>query len=153
MASTNFENGLYIVGSDFKVRYANDTLKEFFPKIIEGGLCYEAIANREEPCTFCPIANGLEKGRLLFNPTNFNRYGAAFTNITTPEFKDCYSVMVQQIASPEMLQKLDADQMQAILLQQQELQNRNVVIETLAAEYELIYFVCEENGGFKCTKY
>ncbi|MBQ5884470.1 MAG: hypothetical protein IIW72_08070, partial [Clostridia bacterium] len=153
MASTNFENGLYIVGSDFKVRYANDTLKEFFPQLIEGGLCYKAIANREEPCTFCPIANGLEKGRLLFNSTNFSRYGAAFTNITTPEFKDCYSVMVQQIASPDMLQKLDADQMQAILLQQQELQNRNVVIETLAAEYELIYFVCEENGVFKCTKY
>ena len=153
MASTNFENGLYIVGSDFKVRYANDTLKEFFPQLIEGGLCYKAIANREEPCTFCPIANGLEKGRLLFNSTNFSRYGAAFTNITTPEFKDCYSVMVQQIASPDMLQKLDADQMQAILLQQQELQNRNVVIETLAAEYELIYFVCEENGIFKCTKY
>jgi hypothetical protein len=45
MASTNFENGLYIVGSDFKVRYANDTLKEFFPQLIEGGLCYKAIAN------------------------------------------------------------------------------------------------------------
>ncbi len=153
MAFTNFENGLYIVGSDFKVRYANDTLKEFFPKIIEGGLCYEAIANREEPCTFCPIANGLEKGRLLFNSSNFSRYGAAFTNITTPEFKDCYSVMVQQIASPDMLQQLDKDQMHALMMQQKELQNRNLVIDTLSAEYELIYFVCEENGIFKCTKY
>ena len=153
MAFTNFENGLYIVGSDFKVRYANDTLKEFFPKIIEGGLCYEAISNREEPCTFCPIANGLEKGRLLFNSSNFSRYGAAFTNITTPEFKDCYSVMVQQIASPDMLQKLDEDQMHALMMQQKELQNRNFVIDTLSAEYELIYFVCEENGTFKCTKY
>ena len=38
MALTNFENGLYIVGRDFKIRYANDTLKEFFPKVVEGCL-------------------------------------------------------------------------------------------------------------------
>ncbi len=153
MAFTNFENGLYIVGSDFKVRYANDTLKEFFPKVVEGGLCYKAVTGRDEPCTFCPIANKLEKGRLLFNSSNFSRYGAAFTNISTPEFKDCYSVMVQQIASPDMLKKLDEDQMLALMMQQKELQNRNFVIETLSAEYEIIYFVCEENGAFKCTKY
>lgn len=153
MSFTNFENGLYIVGSDFKIRYANETLKGFFPKVVEGCLCYNAIIGRDEPCTFCPVAQKLEKGRLLFNSANFCRYGAAFTNINTPEFKDCYSVMVQQIASPEMLQKLDSDQMQAILMQQQELQNRNVVIETLAAEYELIYFICEEDGIYKCTKY
>ena len=153
MAFTNFENGLYIVGRDFKIRYANDTLKDFFPKVIEGCVCYNAIADRDEPCTFCPIAQKLEKGRLLFNSSNFSRYGAAFTNINTPEFKDCYSVMIQQIASPEMLQKLDSDQMQAILMQQKELQNRNFIIETLSAEYEIIYFVCEENGVFKCTKY
>ena len=153
MAFTNFENGLYIVGRDFKIRYANDTLKDFFPKVVEGCLCYNAIVDRDEPCTFCPIAQNLEKGRLLFNSTNFCRYGAAFTNINTPEFKDCYSVMVQQIASPEMLQKLDSDQMQALLIQQKELQNRNFVIETLSAEYEIIYFVCEENGIFRCTKY
>ena len=153
MAFTNFENVLYIVGRDFKIRYANDTLKDFFPKVIEGCVCYNAIADRDEPCTFCPIAQKLEKGRLLFNSSNFSRYGAAFTNINTPEFKDCYSVMIQQIASPEMLQKLDSDQMQAILMQQKELQNRNFIIETLSAEYEIIYFVCEENGVFKCTKY
>lgn len=153
MASTNFENGLYIVGSDFKIRYANDTLKDFFPKVVEGCLCYNAIVDRDEPCTFCPVAQKLEKGRLLFNSPNFCRYGAAFTNINTPEFKDCYSVMIQQIASPEMLQKLDTDQMQALLMQQKELQNRNFVIETLSAEYEIIYFVCEENGSLKCTKY
>ncbi len=153
MAFINFENGLYIVGSDFKIRYANDTLKEFFPKVVEGCLCYNAIVDRDEPCTFCPIAQKLEKGRLLFNSSNFCRYGAAFTNINTPEFKDCYSVMVQQIASPEMLQKLDSDQMQALLMQQKELQNRNFVIEILSAEYEIIYFVCEENGIFKCSKY
>ena len=153
MAFTNFENGLYIVGRDFKIRYANDTLKDFFPKVVEGCLCYNAIVDRDEPCTFCPIAQNLEKGRLLFNSTNFCRYGAAFTNINTPEFKDCYSVMVQQIASPEMLQKLDSDQMQALLIQQKELQNRNFIIETLSAEYEIIYFVCEENGIFRCTKY
>ena len=153
MAFTNFENGLYIVGSDYKIRYANDTLKEFFPKVVEGCLCYNAIADRDEPCTFCPVAQKLEKGRLLFNSSNFCRYGAAFTNINTPEFKDCYSVMVQQIASPDLLQKLDSDQMQAILMQQKELQNRNFIIETLSAEYEIIYFVCEENGIFRCTKY
>lgn len=153
MAFTNFENGLYIVGSDFKIRYANETLKNFFPKVVEGCLCYNAIADRSEPCTFCPVAQKLEKGRLLFNSPNFNRYGAAFTNIDTPEFKDCYSVMVQQIASPEMLQKLDSDQMQAIIMQQKELQNRNSIIEYLSTEYEIIYLVCEENGTFKCTKY
>lgn len=153
MSFINFENGLYIVGSDFKIRYANDTLKNFFPKVIEGCLCYNAIANRDEPCTFCPVAQKLEKGRLLFNSSNYSRYGAAFTNINTPEFKDCYSVIVQQIASPDMLQKLDSDQMQAIMMQQKELQNRNFIIETLSAEYEIIYFVSEENGIFRCTKY
>ncbi len=152
MSFTGFENGMYIVGTDYLIRYANDTLKDFFPKVVEGKLCYKVIADKNEPCTFCPIANKLEKGRLLFNSPNFNRYGAAFTNINTPEFKDCYSVTVQQIASPELLERYEKNELEAILEQQKELQNRNAIIETLAEEYTSIYFVYEENGTFKCTK-
>ena len=152
MSYTSFEHGMYIVGTDYLIRYANDTLKEFFPKVVEGTLCYKVIADRNEPCTFCPIANKLEKGRLLFNSPNFNRYGAAFTNINTPEFKDCYSVTVQQIASPELLERYEKNELEAIIEQQKELQNRNAIIETLAEEYTSIYFVYEEDGVFKCTK-
>jgi len=121
MATANFENGMYIVGTDYRIRYANETLKNFFPKVVEGTICYKAIADRDTPCTFCPIANNLEKGKLLFNSPNFSRYGAAFTNIDTPEFKNCYSVMIQEIASPNVVSKLDNDEMQAFLLQQKEL--------------------------------
>ncbi len=152
MNFTSFENGMYIVGRDFLIRYANDTLKDFFPKVVEGKLCYEAIADRTEPCTFCPIANKLEKGKLLFNSPNFSRYGAAFTNINTPDFKDCYSVMIQEVATPNMISKLDNDEMQAFMMQQKELQNRNSIIQSLSEEYSAIYFVCEENGVYKCTK-
>ena len=146
MSFTNFENGMYIVGTDFRIRYANDTLKGFFPKVVEGKLCYESIADRTEPCTFCPIANKLEKGKLLFNSPNFSRYGAAFTNINTPEFKDCYSVLIQEVASPNMLSKYDEDEMNAFIMQQKELQTRNTIIQTLAEEYSSIYYIYEENG-------
>jgi len=152
MATANFENGMYIVGTDYRIRYANETLKNFFPKVVEGTICYKAIADRDTPCTFCPIANNLEKGKLLFNSPNFSRYGAAFTNIDTPEFKNCYSVMIQEIASPNVVSKLDNDEMQAFLLQQKELKNRNEIIQTLSEEYSSIYFIYEENGVFKCTK-
>ena len=152
MSFTNFENGMYIVGTDFRIRYANDTLKGFFPKVVEGKLCYESIADRTEPCTFCPIANKLEKGKLLFNSPNFSRYGAAFANINTPEFKDCYSILIQEVASPNMLSKYDEDEMNAFIMQQKELQTRNTIIQTLAEEYSSIYYIYEENGVFKCTK-
>ncbi len=152
MGFTKFESGMYIVGSDFKIRYANDTLKDFFPKVVEGAVCYECVADKKEPCTFCPIANNLEKGKLLFNSPNFSRYGAAFSNIDTPEFKDCYMVMVEEVASPNMVSRLDSDEMNAFLLQQKELKNRNAIIETLSEEYSSIYFIYEEDGVFKCTK-
>ncbi|MBE6750985.1 MAG: response regulator [Ruminococcaceae bacterium] len=152
MDNFNFECGMYIVGKDYRIRYANDTLKNFFPKVVEGSLCYNTIANKNEPCTFCPVHNKFEKGRLLFNSPDFNRYAAGFTNIDTPEFKDCYSVIIQQIASPELLAKYEKNELDAIIEQQRELQNRNFIIETLAEEYTSIYFISEENGTFKCTK-
>ena len=152
MGLTNFENGMYIVGRDYKIRYANETLKKFFPKVVEGAVCYQCLADKDAPCTFCPIANNLEKGKLLFNSPNYSRYGAAFSNINTPEFKDCYMVMVEEIASPNMISKLDNDEMNAFLLQQNELKNRNAIIETLSEEYSAIYFIYEEDGVFKCTK-
>ncbi len=152
MGFTKLENGMYIVGSDFKIRYANDTLKEFFPKVVEGAICYECVADKKEPCTFCPIANNLEKGKLLFNSPNFSRYGAAFSNIDSPEFKDCYMVMVEEVASPNMITKLNADEVQAFMLQQKELKNRNDIIQTLSEEYSAIYFIYEEDGVYKCTK-
>lgn len=152
MGLINFENGMYIVGRDYKIRYANETLKEFFPKVVEGAVCYQCLADKDTPCTFCPIANNLEKGKLLFNSPNYSRYGAAFSNINTPEFKDCYMVMVEEIASPNMISKLDNDEMNAFLLQQKELKNRNAIIETLSEEYSAIYFIYEEDGVFKCTK-
>ena len=152
MNNTTFENGMYIVGTDFRIRYANDTLKVFFPKVVEGALCYEAISNRTKPCDFCPVENNLEKGKLLFNSPNFSRYGAAFTNINTPEFKDCYSVLIQEVASPNMLTKYDTDEMNAFIMQQKELSNRNSIIQTLSEEYSSIYYIYEENGVFKCTK-
>ena len=141
MGFTKFENGMYIVGSDFKIRYANDTLKQFFPKVVEGAVCYQCIADKDVPCTFCPIANNLEKGKLLFNSPNFSRYGAAFSNIDSPEFKDCYMVMVEEVASPNMITKFNADEVQAFMLQQKELKNRNDIIQTLSEEYSAIYFI------------
>ncbi|MBR2876379.1 MAG: response regulator [Clostridia bacterium] len=152
MFDINFENGMYIVGRDYCIRYANDALKNFFPKVVEGAICYKTIAERDTPCTFCPITNNLEKGKLLFNSPNFSRYGAAFTNIDTPEFKECYSVMIQEIASPNMASSFTTDEMQAFLLQQKELKNRNEIIQTLSEEYSAIYFIYEEDGVFKCTK-
>lgn len=46
----------YAVDSEtYELLYANKGLKEYFPKITEGSVCYRVLKEQEEPCANCPI--------------------------------------------------------------------------------------------------
>ena len=49
------KKALYIIDEHYIIQYINKAVQEYYPEQCEGMICYKAFANREEPCTDCPI--------------------------------------------------------------------------------------------------
>ncbi len=155
MSNMKFDNGLYIVDDEYRILYANENLINHFPKTTVGDFCYKSIANRNAPCTFCPIKSNHKQGTVVFNTDSEHQYSSIFTNIQLPDGTHCYSVTLQE-QQQELINSsnfdLSSDERKKIFNQQKEIEQRNEIIQILAEEYLIIYYVYNENGVFKCIK-
>ena len=55
--------GIDIVGTDYKVLFQNQTLKERFGDLT-GELCYEKYMGLEKPCDFCPMIEAIKSNKV-----------------------------------------------------------------------------------------
>jgi len=68
-AIDNIELGLFVVDEDYKIRYMNNTMIDWFGDH-EGKICYSAIANLDEPCSYCKIHDVIvENKKVIYEPT------------------------------------------------------------------------------------
>lgn len=73
---------LYTVFPNYKIEFANPALLSRIGRDVTGENCYEAIFNRESPCTFCPIKevfNG-ETSKFEFNGLMDNHWYRAISS-------------------------------------------------------------------------
>ena len=56
--------GLFIVDSDYKVQYMNNTMIEWFGDQTNK-ICYKSVAGLEEPCPYCKIQDVIELGQKV----------------------------------------------------------------------------------------
>ena len=63
------EIGLFVVDSDFAVRYMNNTMVEWFGNQT-GKTCYKSVAGLDEPCPYCKLEDViLENKKVIYEPT------------------------------------------------------------------------------------
>lgn len=55
LASKVSKTMIYIVGEDHRIQYMNNYVKEEYPEIKVGDLCYEIFRGEDSPCSNCPF--------------------------------------------------------------------------------------------------
>ncbi|MEA2091392.1 MAG: EAL domain-containing protein, partial [Campylobacterota bacterium] len=73
--------GLFVVNDDFTIRYMNNTMIKWFGDQ-NGKVCYSAIANLNEPCSYCKLHEVIhENKKVTYEPTTPD--GQTFNIIAT----------------------------------------------------------------------
>ncbi len=89
MVQDRFETGMYIIDSDFKIVNVNETMKELYPSVKVGDICYRAIALQDRQCQICPL---MTDDALFYNPLRKEWIGANAALIDYPGHGTCYNV-------------------------------------------------------------
>lgn len=73
--------GLHIIDENYRIRYANRTMKKWFGYAADS-ICYQSAYNRKEPCIFCSLHQAAEKERTVrYEVTDKNQ---AFNIVSSP---------------------------------------------------------------------
>ncbi len=92
MKSENYNIGMYVVDSEYKMIYMNEDAKKIYPEIKVGALCHKALAGLDSPCGTCPISHG----NVTFYSTFRKEWiSAQSAEIDVPNIGKCYDVQFQ----------------------------------------------------------
>ncbi len=89
MVQNKFETGMYIVDERFTILNVNDAMKQLYPSVKVGDICYKAIALQESQCAVCPL---LQDDALFYNPLRKEWISANAATIDYPGCGKCYTV-------------------------------------------------------------
>ncbi len=68
-AIDDIEIGIFVVNDDFKIRYMNNTMIEWFGDQ-SGKICYSSVAGIDEPCPYCKLDDVINKNhRVMYEPS------------------------------------------------------------------------------------
>lgn len=65
--SVNNKSKIYIIDSDYRIVSCNDALKETFPELECGQICYQILCNEDKPCGECPLARKDGDNAIFYN--------------------------------------------------------------------------------------
>ncbi len=116
MVQDKFETGMYIIDQDFKILNVNETMKELYPSVKPGDLCYKAIALQECQCSVCPL---LQDNALFYNPLRKEWISANAAMIDYPGCGKCYAVQfhIRQNISEAEQESLQEDNLDEHILE------------------------------------
>lgn len=77
MSKVDFSNEYYLIDEEFRLVYFNEAVKERFPNIKVGDLCYEATMNRTSPCMHCAIAGNADNDCPIYFDPFYNDWAEA----------------------------------------------------------------------------
>ena len=79
----NYENNIYIIDRNFRLVEFDKAVADRYPGIQVGNLCYQAIMNRDTPCTHCPIADCSDSSSVVYYDSFYDGFvEAAFCELT-----------------------------------------------------------------------
>lgn len=87
------DTGMYFIDKDYRITALNNVIKEWYPEIKIGDLCYKSIALLDSPCEICP----LKKDHVLFYATERKEWidsNAALVDM--PQIGECYCIQFRR---------------------------------------------------------
>lgn len=61
------ETSIYIIDNEYRIRHFNTALKQVYPDVKCGDICYKVLCNEEIPCSNCPLSNKQEDSVIFYN--------------------------------------------------------------------------------------
>ncbi len=92
MRQQKFETGMYIVDSEYRIVNCNQAMKELYPQVQVGDVCYRSLALRDEVCEICPLRTD---NALFYNPIRREWIYANAAQMEYPGHATCYNVQFQ----------------------------------------------------------
>ncbi len=89
MVQEKFETGMYVIDDQFRILNINDKMRELYPSVRVGDLCYQAIALQDCQCAVCPL---LQDDALFYNPLRKEWINANAATMDYPGCGKCYTV-------------------------------------------------------------
>ncbi len=83
-----FKSMAYIIDTDYKIVYYNDSVSAHFPSIKKGDYCYEVLCGENKPCNDCPVSTS--QIRFHFNKKMGKWIEGRCADIVFPEVGECY---------------------------------------------------------------
>lgn len=87
----------YVIDKDYKIIYANDVIKKYFPEVEDGCCCHEVLNGYDSPCVDCPIGPNGKNGNVYFNQRTKNWIVSNSATIEIPNHGEGYLVMGSRI--------------------------------------------------------
>ncbi len=84
-----FDTGMYIIDKNYCILNCNEAMKDMYPEVKEGDICYKALAMSEQPCATCPLVHN---DVLFFNPVRKEWISANAAKMEYPGHGECYNV-------------------------------------------------------------
>lgn len=91
------ETKVYIIDKDFRILYFNKVLKEVFPELEKGQICYQVLCGEDEPCLECPLLKP-DKDNSIFYNKKVQKWVEVSTGIVEyPGAEPCNMVFAKEI--------------------------------------------------------
>lgn len=93
------KTAVYVIDRQYRLIYANDALKQIFPRLQMGETCYRELCGEEYPCRECPLCRK-DEGEQLF----YNRFVETWVEVTCADVEwqgedRCHIIMAKGIQS------------------------------------------------------
>ncbi len=89
MKNAKLDTGMYIIDKDYHILNINGAMKEMYPEVNVGDICYKSLAMSDVPCPVCPLVNN---DVLFFNSVRKEWISANASEMEYPGHTECYSV-------------------------------------------------------------
>ncbi len=90
--SRRFETGMYVIDHTYRIVNCNAAMRELYPDVKTGDICYRAIALRETPCEICPLR---VDNALFYNPERREWIYANAAAMDYPGHGACFNIQFQ----------------------------------------------------------
>ncbi len=91
------EASIYIIDNEYRICHFNQALKQVYPDIQCGDICYKVLCNEESPCNNCPLFSKQEDSVIFYNQ-NLQRWIEVSTGrIDWPGVGECSILLCREI--------------------------------------------------------
>jgi signal transduction histidine kinase/FixJ family two-component response regulator len=160
VAVMNEKTMMYVINKNHRILYMNEEFKSYYPQIMCGQACYQALGHIDMICSHCPVYRN-DESNVFYNESTEEWIKAQTAELDWEGEPDCHAILVKawdnndeitqvsDLSNEASLQKKLTDKEEKLQEQQQKNQHRLAIIQALSREYGNVYCVDLETDTFE----